>query len=230
MAVVALDTQTDPATGVDATYETDNYRAGELIGEWARAKFARNSVEPKVAMIDVSADHITVDVQRHNGFLKGFGIAVKGPKTWEEVSDPRIVAVGVGHIALDESRSTMENLLQANPDINLVYTVNETTAFGAIQAIKAAGLSEQITVVSIDGSCAGIDALKSGMLHATVQQFPKRMAELGVVALVDYVKNGKKPTNAGGKAATDAGTVLITSDTQAGIASIDVAEGQEACF
>ena len=39
MLVIALDTPVDPPDAVDATFATDNFQAGQLIGQWAKAKF-----------------------------------------------------------------------------------------------------------------------------------------------------------------------------------------------
>ena len=75
----------------------------------------------------------------------------------------------------------MENLLSKNPDINVVYTINEPAAYGAYEALKAAGSDRRTCiVVSVDGGCAGVDAVKDGIIGATSQQYPVKMAELGV--------------------------------------------------
>jgi fructose transport system substrate-binding protein len=50
----------------------------------------------------------------------------------------------------------MENCLQKNPDINLVYTINEPAAAGAFKALKKAGKDKGVIIVSVDGGCAGI--------------------------------------------------------------------------
>lgn len=230
IAVVALDTPTVPADAVDATFATDNYRGGQLIGEWARKKFENEGTQPRIALIDYSADQIVVDVQRDQGFLEGFGIDLADPAIFGDETDPRIVGRGTGLLTLGDSRTAMENLLQANPDLNLVYTVNETTAFGAIEAIKAAGKMDQVTVVSIDGGCEGMEAIKRGELAATAQQFPRQMSALGVDALAKYIEDGTTPSNEGGKDATDSGTKLITDDPQDGVDSESVDAGLENCF
>src|SRR4051812_49280922 len=72
MLVIALDTQTEPANAADATFATDNFAAGQLIGRWAAAKF--KGKQAKIAMLDLSPEQVSVDVQRDQGFLKGFGI------------------------------------------------------------------------------------------------------------------------------------------------------------
>src|SRR5918999_2483396 len=76
LLVIALDTELDPADAADATFATDNYKAGLLIGQWAKAKFEADGKEDKIAMLDLNTEQVTVDVQRDQGFLEGFGIDV----------------------------------------------------------------------------------------------------------------------------------------------------------
>src|SRR4051795_5956711 len=80
VTVIALDTPTTPPTAVDALFSTDNFKAGELIGRYAKAKAIEQGIEPKIAMLDLAG--VTSGEQRHQGFLKGFGI---------KDGDPRIV-------------------------------------------------------------------------------------------------------------------------------------------
>ena len=76
---------------------------------------------------------------RDQGFMKGFGIDIMDPKRYGEETDPRIVGHQWGKGAEEGGRTGMENLLQKDPDINVVYTINEPTAAGAYEALKAAG-------------------------------------------------------------------------------------------
>src|SRR3954453_13328041 len=156
MLAIALDTPTDPPNAVDATFATDNYQAGLLIGQWAKAKFQKEGKRAKIAMLDLNANQVSVDVKRDQGFLEGFGIDVKDKTRIGDESDPRIAGHDVTNGAEDGGRTAMENLLQKNPTINLVYTINEPAAAGAYQAIKNAGKAKDITIVSIDGGCPGV--------------------------------------------------------------------------
>ena len=153
LLVIALDTELDPANAADATFATDNFKAGELIGQWAKAKFEADGTEAKIAMLDLNAEQVTVDVQRDQGFLTGFGIDVGDENKIGDESDPRIVGHDVTDGAEEGGRTAMENLLQKDPSINLVYTINEPAAAGAYEAIKAAGKEKDVTVVSVDGGC-----------------------------------------------------------------------------
>src|SRR6266699_6672377 len=74
--VIALDTPTEPQTVTDALVATDNLKAGQLIGAYAKAAMAGKTA--KIATLDL-APGISVGVLRHNGFLQGFGIANNDP-------------------------------------------------------------------------------------------------------------------------------------------------------
>ena len=78
-----------------------------------------------------------------------------------------------------KAKPAMENCLQKNPDINLVYTINEPAAAGAYQALKAAGKEKSVMIVSVDGGCAGVKNVKAGVIAATSQQYPLKMAATG---------------------------------------------------
>ena len=230
MLVIALDTPTDPPNAVDATFATDNYQAGKLIGQWAKAKFAKDGKQAKIAMLDLNANQVSVDVKRDQGFLDGFGIPVGDPNRIGDENDPRIAGHDVTDGAEDGGRTAMENLLQKDPSINLVYTINEPAAAGAYQALKAAGKDKTVTIVSIDGGCPGVDNVAKGVIGATSMQFPLKMAALGVEAVAKFAKDGTKPEATAGKDFVDTGAQLITDDPQTGVEAKDSAWGKQNCW
>ncbi|HEY0530895.1 MAG TPA: substrate-binding domain-containing protein, partial [Actinoplanes sp.] len=191
MLVIALDTPTDPANAADATFATDNFAAGKLIGEWAKAKFGAKPA--KIAFLDLNANQVSVDVQRDQGFMQGFGIPVGNPAKIGDEHDPRISGHDVTDGNEDGGRTAMENLLQKDPSINLVYTINEPAAAGAYQALKVAGKDKAVTIVSIDGGCPGVDNVAKGVIGATSMQFPLKMAQMGIDAIAAYAKDGTRP-------------------------------------
>ena len=85
-----------------------------------------------------------------------------------------------------EGLTVMENMLQANPNIKAVFSQNDEMALGAIEAIKAAGLSGSIQVVGFDGTEDGINSVKAGVLSATVAQQPEEMGRLALQAAFDH--------------------------------------------
>ncbi|MEV6491590.1 sugar ABC transporter substrate-binding protein [Actinoplanes sp. NPDC051633] len=230
LLVIALDTPTDPANAVDATFATDNRQAGKLIGQWAKAKFEKDGKQAKIALLDLNANGVSVDVQRDQGFLEGFGIDVADNNKIGDEKDPRIVGHDVTDGAEDGGRTAMENLLQKDPSINLVYTINEPAAAGAYQAIKAAGKEKDVTIVSVDGGCPGVDNVKAGVIGATSMQFPLKMAQDGVAAVAAFAKGGEKPSATAGKDFVDTGATLITDQPQDGVDAKDSAWGKQNCW
>ncbi|GLZ01424.1 substrate-binding domain-containing protein [Actinoplanes sp. NBRC 103695] len=230
LLVIALDTPTDPADAADATFATDNRQAGRLIGQWAKAKFDKDGKQAKIAMLDLNPNGVSVDVQRDQGFLEGFGIPVGDNNRIGDENDPRIAGHDVTDGAEDGGRTAMENLLQKDPSINLVYTINEPAAAGAYQALKAAGKDKAVTIVSIDGGCPGVDNVKAGVIGATSMQFPLKMAEDGIAAIAAFAKDGTKPTASAGKDFVDTGATLITDQPQTGVEAKDSAWGKQNCW
>ena len=236
--VIALDTPTDPADIVDITFATDNCLAGEAIGNWANAKLGSGK-KAIIALLDIFDDkNVTVDYCRDNGFLKGFGIDVKDPKIMgDEAKKGSYKGINsgsyeiVGNVATlgneEGGRTGMEKLLAKNPNINVVYTLNEPAAAGAYAALQAAKKEKQALIVSVDGGRAGVENVKAGVIGATAQQYPLRMASLGVQAIFDLIKSGTKPEVTSGKDFYDTGVTLITDDPQAGVESQDSAYGLE---
>jgi fructose transport system substrate-binding protein len=124
----------------------------------------------------------------------------------------------------------MENLLQRDPHVNLVYTINEPAAAGAYQALKSVGRDRGVLIVSVDGGCPGVKNVKAGSLGATSMQFPLKMASEGVDAVADFAKTGKKPEATEGKTFTDTGVSLVTDKPVAGVPSITSEEGLKQCW
>src|SRR4051794_5011853 len=230
LLVVALDTQTEPADAADITYATDNYAAGLAIGKWAKGTFAKDGKQAKIAMLDLNPDGVSVDVQRDQGFLEGFGVDVKDKTKIGDEGDARIVGHDVTDGAEEGGRTAMENLLQKDPSINLVYTINEPAAAGAYEALKAAGKDKAVTIVPVDGGCPGVQAVKAGAIGATSQQYPLKMAEMGVEATDKFAKDGTKPKAPNGKSFIDTGVNLITDKPVDGVASQDTAFGLKNCW
>ena len=85
-----------------------------------------------------------------------------------------------------EGLTVMENMLQGNSDVQAVFAQNDEMALGAIEAVQGAGLSNQITVVSFDGTEGGIKAVEDGSLAATIAQQPDEMGRLALQAAYDF--------------------------------------------
>jgi fructose transport system substrate-binding protein len=223
--VIALDTPLDPVTAADATFATDNFKAGVLIGEWAKGKLGDAAKDAKIAFLDLDVSQPTVGVLRDQGFMQGFGIDLGDPNKWGDENDPRIVGHDVTSGNQEGGRKAMENLLIKDPDVNVVYTINEPAAAGGYEALKAMGRQNDTLIVSVDGGCPGVQNIKDGVIGATSQQYPLRMAALGIEAIKKFADDGSKPELTPGKDFFDTGVALVTDQPVDGVESISVEEG-----
>lgn len=102
--------------------------------------------------------------------------------------------------------TVMENMLQGNSGVQAVFAQNDEMALGAIEAIEGAGLSNQITVVSFDGTEGGIKAVEDGSLAATIAQQPDEMGRLALQAAYDFYAGQEIPVK------IDSPLELVTKD------------------
>ena len=230
LLVIALDTPLSPANSADATFATDNFKAGEMIGQWAAATLGDKAATAKIAMLDLNSSHITVDVARDQGFLKGFGIDIKNPNRIGDETDPRIIGNDVTSGAEEGGRRAMENLMQIDPEINVVYTINEPAAAGAYEAIKSAGRQNDVLIVSVDGGCPGVENVRDGVIGATSMQFPLRMASMGVDAIIKFAQTGEKPAATDGLDFVNTGVELITDKPTGSVSAKSSSEGLSMCW
>jgi fructose transport system substrate-binding protein len=238
--VITLDTPLDPEDAADALFATDNYKAGQLIGRWAKGTLGDKAKEAKVATLDLNSNQLTVDNLRHNGFLNGYGVAEYGvvpddcdckvtsckesSKKCKKSSSSQIVSSEETQGSTDGGRRAMENILQKADHVDLVYAINEPAAYGGYTVLKAAGKEKGVIFVAVDGGCQGVKWVKEGILGATSQQYPLLMAADGVQAVADYIKTGKKPTT------TDTGEKLVTDKPVPGVPSITSEEAMKICW
>jgi fructose transport system substrate-binding protein len=231
LLVISLDTPLGDKDAQDATFATDNFAAGVLDGEWAKAQLGDKAKDAHIAMLDINKDNISVDVLRDTGFLKGFGIDVTNPKVLGSEKDPRIVGHESSEGNPDGGLKAAETLLAKDPNINVIYTINEPAAEGAFQALKKAGKDKAgILIVSVDGGCPGVKSVASGVIGATSQQYPLLMASKGIEAIVAFAKDGTKPQNSAGLDFTNTGVNLVTDKAVDGVPSISVKDGLAKCW
>jgi fructose transport system substrate-binding protein len=239
--VIALDTVPSPPSTADLTYATNNFQAGQLIGQYT-AK-ALNGKPADIAMLDLFNNQVvSVDISRDHGFLTGMGIPVgnaglNGSEPKSGTYKGQLGGSGTYKIAcqlptqgaVPQGQTSMEQCLTADPNINVVYAINEPAAEGAGAALKAAHKTGVI-VAAIDGGCAVIPYLQSGQVTATSAQFPGLMAADGVTAIYTLAKTGKKPTVTPGLGFFNTGTKLFTNSAVAGVPSADTTQLANVCW
>ena len=235
--VIALDTAPNPPTIADITYATDNTQAGKLDGQYA-AK-ALGGKPAVIAMLDLFNNQVvSVDIDRDHGFLEGLGINPGSTTQNGKEASTGKYSGGTYTIAchqptqgaIDGGRTAMENCLQKNSNINVVYAINEPAAEGAYNALKAQGKEKGVAIYAIDGSCAGLKFLSTGEFTADAVQYPGKMASLGVDSIAKLARGGAKPTTSAGLSFFNTGTALATDKPLAGITSQTAAVAGKACW
>lgn len=238
IAVIAVDTVPTPANIVQMTYATNNYEAGQLIGRYAKQRL--NGEPAVIAMLDdVTNEVLTVDVDRNHGFLNGMGMPVGKPEINGFEPKSGHYADGKGgtyQIACEPptqgdpsgGQNAMETCLEKNPNINLVYTINEPSAQGAVRALHTA--NKHPVVVTIDGSCANLPYIKDGSIAATSGQFPGKMGQIALQAIVDHIEKGTpfKPTP--GLTYYNTGTELYSDQPVKGVPSVTAVQANSLCW
>jgi fructose transport system substrate-binding protein len=199
--VIALDTPPDPANTVDITFATDNFKAGELIGKWTAAALAAS--RPTIALLDLFNDKIvSVDYNRGPGLPDRHGHRHKDKKKNGDEAKSGSYSAAAPTASSATSRPTaprtaavppMERCLHQEPGVNVVYTINEPAPVGAQKALKAAG-SQNRSVISIDGGCDGVQQVKDGLINATSQQYPLKMASSASRRSRTIATGGPKPS------------------------------------
>ena len=236
--VIALDTAPSPPSVADITYATDNTAAGKLDGQYAAASLGGKPAV--IAMLDLFNNQVvSVDIDRDHGFLQGMGINPGNPnENGQEAKTGTYTGGGKYTIAchqptqgaIDGGRTAMENCLSANPNINVVYAINEPAAEGAYAAIKAAGKTSQIKVYAIDGSCAGLKLVSSGEFASDAVQYPGKMAVLGMEAIANLARGGTKPSDSNGLSFYNTGTALVAATAVSGVTVETPTQGASACW
>ncbi|MBY5537825.1 sugar ABC transporter substrate-binding protein [Rhizobium leguminosarum] len=193
--VVLMDNNIPDWKGRTALATTDNFAAGKIAGEYLKTVLKAGDTlgilegVPGVPALD---DRVT-------GMLEG----LKG-------LDVKIVGKGATNCTEELGISVAEDLLTKNPDLKAIYAACGPPAAGAARAIKNAGVAnDKIVLVGFDFCCGEEEALKSGVEDASVAQFPTKMAELGVDALVKSIRGEKV------ESLIDSGAALVTPENMA---------------
>lgn len=167
--VINLDTKLDAAilkeAGVTVPfYGTDNYAGAKSAGEYVKANF--NPGTKTAILTGIAGQQNASD--RRDGFIEGAGDAIE------------VVAEQSANWEVDQGYAATQNILTANPDIELIYCGNDGMAIGAVRAVKEANKADQIKVIGFDGISEALNMIVSGELYGSVAQFPAEMGILGV--------------------------------------------------
>lgn len=151
---------------------SDNVAGGKMAGDFIveQLKNAGKAVELEgIAGTSAARD-------RGKGFNDAIG-----------TSDIEVVAKQTANFDRTQGLTVMENILQAQPEINAVFAHNDEMALGAYEAVKASG--RDILVVGFDATDDAVKSVEAGEMAATVAQQPKLIGSLGVENAVKVIKN-----------------------------------------
>jgi simple sugar transport system substrate-binding protein len=193
--VVLMDNNIPDWNGRTALATTDNYNAGKIAGEYLKSVLKSGDT---LGILEGVPGVPSLD-DRVKGMLDGLqGVDVK------------IVGRGATNCTEELGINVAQDLLTANPELKAIYAACGPPAAGAAQAIKNAGIAnDAIILVGFDFCCGEKEALEAGIEDATVAQFPAKMAELGVDALVKSIKGEKV------ESLIDSGAALVNKDNMA---------------
>ena len=148
---------------------SDNKAGGKLAGEFIIEKLGGKG---KVVELE-GIPGASAAVERGEGFNE----AIKG-------SELEVVAKQTANFDRAEGLSVMENILQANEEIDAIFAHNDEMALGALEAIEAS--KREILVLGFDATDDALAAVSEGRMAATVQQLPKEIGAKGVEAAKAY--------------------------------------------
>ncbi len=150
---------------------SDNVAAGRLAAR-ALHKAKRSA---KIVILHIPTNKACID--RVEGFQDELA-------KWPEMN---ILEIRDGRGTAEGARPVMQDVLRTHSDINAVFAVNDPSAMGAISALEAEKRLAQVTVVSVDGSAAGISAVKDGRLYSTSVQFPREIGRIAAQRFYEHL-------------------------------------------
>ena len=171
-------------------YGTDNREGAKMAGQYVAENFSEGT---KTAILTGIEGHQNA-TDRREGFIEGAGSHIE------------IVAEQTGNWEVDQGYTATQNIIVANPDLQLIFASNDGMAIGALRAVEEANLKDQIQIIGFDAISEALNLVKNGDLLGTVAQYPAKMGELGVEHIINMIQG--KPY----EDYIDTGTALITLD------------------
>jgi ribose transport system substrate-binding protein len=176
--VVAVDRNPEGEPG-DTFIATDSVAAAHELGMWVGEQVGG---EGKLGVIQGQVG-TTPELARDEGFSAAMEEFPGIEEVARQASD---------QWAQDEGFDIATDMLQAHPDINIFFGRADALALGAAQAVRTAG-TEDVTIVGFDGDVAGLEAVRDGVLAATITQPTRAMGKLAVESAIKLINGEEVP-------------------------------------
>ena len=174
--VITLDRQANGGV-VTSHIASDNVVGGEMAGKYVLDKFKDKDKINIVELQGIPGASATRD--RGKGF---HNVLDKDKKA-------NFISIQAADFDRQKGLQVMENIIQRNSDIQVVFAHNDEMALGASKAIQAAGLNT--IVIGFDGNDDAKNAIEAGTMDATIAQQPDEIGALGV-ELAAKIYSGEK--------------------------------------
>lgn len=135
---------------------------------------------------------------RVDGFKEGLGDGIT------------IVGEQPGDWSNDTAKQVTENMLQANEEVDGIFSASDVMLDGILEAIDDAG-RENIEIMSFDGSDDGKELIREGLVYGSMAQFPDAMGKTAVDTLLNVLNGDLDPADV--EKFIDSGTECITAET-----------------
>ncbi len=155
------------------TVASDNVKAGRLAAE-ALLKARRPA---NIIILHHSLNKACLD--RVAGFRE---VIDKYP------DEMKVLTTQEGKGTTDGARPVVQDLIQRFPQVNAVFAINDPSALGAVSALEAADRLKDVTIVTVDGSQEGVEAVKAGRLLSTSAQFPREIGRIAAEKLYEHLE------------------------------------------
>lgn len=172
----------DPTVKIVSHVATDNEQGGRLAADAVAEAIGGTG---KVAILD----HPVVE----SVMLRTKGFKARIEELNQEGKSIEIVATLPGGGEKAKSLAAAQDLIQAHPDLNAIFAINDPSALGAVAALENAGKAGTVKVIGFDGQPEGKQAIKSGAIYADPIQFPDQIGQKTGELVVKYLSGEQVP-------------------------------------
>ena len=163
-----------PDSPVETFIGLDNYDGALIL---SRAMMEKIGGEGTVIIVDGNPASGTSQL-RNQGLHDGA----------EDYPDVEIIVTAPGYFQRANAMELMENMIQAVPKIDAVMAMNDEMALGSLQALRAAGLEEDVLISGFDGALEGLEAIRDGLMAFSLDQDPISLGYWSVVYAMDVLE------------------------------------------